>query len=90
MIHKAKDLSPDQKAVVERLVGRKVLEAEAVSVRAFEPPALSDERRQEIIESLKRYFAQIDANSRSFSDEEAEGAIAEAIRSTRPHYVPQK
>ena len=44
MIHKAKDLSPDQKAVVERLVGRKVLEAEAVSVRAFEPPALSDER----------------------------------------------
>ncbi|MGD0698217.1 MAG: hypothetical protein ABSB82_25690 [Terriglobia bacterium] len=88
MIHKAKDLSPGQKEVVENLLGRQVLEGEAVSVRAFEPPALSDERRQEIVESLKRYFAQVDANSRSVSDEEAEEAITEAIRSTRPHYAP--
>lgn len=58
-------------------------------MRAFEPSALSDERRQEIVESLKRYFAQVDANSRSVSDEEAEEAITEAIRSTRPHYAPR-
>ncbi len=88
MIHKAKDLSPGQKEVVENLLGRQVLEGEAVGVRAFELPALSDERRQEIVESLKRYFAQVDANSRSVSDEEAEEAITEAIRSTRPHYAP--
>jgi len=90
MIHKAKDLSPGQKQVVESLLGRQILEEEAVSVRAFEPPALSDERRQEIVESLKRYFAQVDANSRSVSDEEAEEAITEAIRSTRPHYAPHQ
>jgi len=37
------------------LLGRRVLEDEAISVRAFEPPALSDERRQEIAGELKRY-----------------------------------
>jgi L-lactate utilization protein LutC len=88
MIHKAKDLSPDQKASVESLLGRQILEGEAVSVRAFEPPVLTDQRRQEIVDSLKRYFAQVDANSRSASAEEAEQAITEAMRSTRPHYVP--
>ena len=88
MIHKAKDLSPDQKAAVESLVGRQILEGEAVSVCAFEPPVLSDQRRQEIIDSLKCYFAQVDANSRSVSAEEAEQAITEAMRSTRPHYAP--
>ena len=88
MIHKAKDLSPDQKAAVESLLGRQILEGEAVSVRAFEPPVLSDQRRQEIVDSLKCYFAQVDANSRSVSAEEADEAITEAMRSTRPHYAP--
>ena len=88
MIHKAKDLLPDQKAAVESLLGRQILEGEAVSVRAFDPPVLSDQWRQEFIDSLKCYFAQVDANSRSVSAEEAEQAITEAMRSTRPHYAP--
>jgi L-lactate utilization protein LutC len=88
MIHKARDLSPDQKAAVESLLGRQILEGEAVSVRVFEPPVLSDQRRQEIVDSLKRYFAQVDANSQSVSAEEADEAITEAMRSTRPHYTP--
>ncbi len=88
MIHKARDLSPDQKAAVESLLGRQILEGEAVSVRAFEPPLLSDRRRQEIVDSLKQYFAQLDANSKSVSAEEADEAINEAMRSTRPHYTP--
>ena len=88
MIHKVKDLSRDQKAVIESLLGRQILEGEAVSVRAFEPPVLSDERRQEIVESLKSYFAQVEAASKSVSAEEAEEAITEAMRSTRPHYTP--
>jgi L-lactate utilization protein LutC len=90
MIHKAKDLSPDQKAAVESLLGRQILEGEAVSVRAFGPPALSHKRRQEIVDSLKRYFAQVDANSKMVSAEEAEEAITEAMRSTRPHYAPHQ
>ena len=90
MIHKAKDLSPDQKAAVESLLGRQILEGEAVSVRAFDPPVLSDKRRQEIVDSLKRYFAQVDSNSRSVSAEQAEEALNEAMRSSRPHYAPHK
>ena len=37
MIHKAKDLSQDQKIVVERLLGHAVSEDEAISVRAVKP-----------------------------------------------------
>ena len=88
MIHKARDLSPDQKAAVESLLGRQILEGEAVSVRVLEPPVLTDQRRQEILDSLKRYFAQVDANSRSVSAEDADEAITEAMRSTRPQYTP--
>jgi hypothetical protein len=90
MIRKAKDLSPDQKATIESLLGRQVLEGEAVSVRAFEPPALSEKRRQEIVDSLKRYFAEVDASSKPVCADEADETITEAIRSTRPHYAPHQ
>ncbi|MGO9272089.1 MAG: hypothetical protein ACLQOO_17800 [Terriglobia bacterium] len=90
MIHKAKDLSPDQKVAIEGLLGRQVLEGEAVSVRAFEPPALSDKRRQEIVDALKHYFAEVDASRKAVSAEETEETITEAMRSTRPHYAPHQ
>lgn len=66
-----------------------MLEEEAVSVCAFEPPALSDRRRQEIVDALKHYFAEVDASREAVSADEAEKAITEAIRSTRPHYAPR-
>ena len=90
MIHKAKNLSAEQKAAIESLLGRQILDREAVSVRAFDPPVVSEARRKEILEALKRYFAEVDANSQSISFEEAEEAITEAMRSTRPHYVPRQ
>ncbi len=86
MIHKAKDLSPDQKQLIESLVGRRLLEDEAISVRAFSPPTISDERRNEILEELKRYFAEVDANRKAVSPDQAEEIITEAIRSVRPGY----
>jgi L-lactate utilization protein LutC len=90
MIHKAKDLSPNQKTAIESLLGRHVMEEETISVRAFEPPAISDERRQEITEQLKRYFAEVDANRKAVSDEEADTIITEALRSSRPSYRPHQ
>ena len=48
MIRNAKDLSPDQRAAIESLLGRRVLEEEAISIRAIEPPVLSDERKHEL------------------------------------------
>ena len=35
MIHKAKDLSPDQKMAIESLLGRPVAEDEAISIRTL-------------------------------------------------------
>jgi hypothetical protein len=35
MIHKAKDLSPDQKVVIESLLGRSIADEEAISIRAL-------------------------------------------------------
>jgi hypothetical protein len=86
MIHKAKDLSADQKALIENLLGRRVLEDEAISVRAFEPPDISDQRRREVADELKRYFAEVDANRKPATPDEADEIITEAIRSTRPGY----
>jgi len=88
MIHHAKDLSPDQKTVIEGLLGRRVLESEEISVRAIEPPPLSDKRRAEILSGLKAYFAEVDAQRLSVTPEEADAIIDEALRSTRPNYRP--
>ena len=52
-IHHAKDLSPDQKLLLENLLGPRVLEAEAISVRAFEPLALSSEILHEVAKVLR-------------------------------------
>jgi len=42
MIHKAKDLSPDQRAAIERLLGRAVSENEEISVRTITSPSPPD------------------------------------------------
>jgi hypothetical protein len=88
MIRTAKDLSPDQRAAIESLLGRRVLEDEAISVRAIEPPALSDERRREVLRGLEEYFAKVDAQRQPVSSEEADAIIDEALRSVRPNYRP--
>ena len=90
MIRNAKDLSPDQKAAIESLLGRRVLEDEAISVRAIEPPTLSEERKHELAEQLKQYFAEVDARRRPGSAEKADDILNEAIRSVRPGYRPHQ
>jgi hypothetical protein len=44
MIHKAKDLSPDQKTAIESLLGRTVAEDEAISIRTFTPASAPEWR----------------------------------------------
>ena len=56
-LHQYADVfSPDRKAAIESLLGRRVLEDEAISVRAIEPPTFSDQRRSELAEELKKYL----------------------------------
>jgi hypothetical protein len=90
MIRNVKDLSPDQKMAVESLLGRPVSEQETVSVQAFEPPALSDQRRLGIAEALRQYFAEVDAKRQPVSAEEADDILNEAMRSSRPDYRPRQ
>ena len=90
MIREVKDLSPDQKMAVESLLGRSVSEQETVSVRAFQPPAISDQRRQEIVEALRQYFAEVDAKRQPVSAEEASEIVNEAMRNSRPGYRPRQ
>jgi len=90
MICNAKDLSPDQKAVIETLLGRRVREGEAVSVRTFEPAAIPHRRKLEIADELRKYFAEVDASRKPVSEEEAEDIIAEAMQSVRPGYRPHQ
>jgi hypothetical protein len=90
MIHKAKDLSPDQKIAIESLLGRQLLDEEAISVRLIEPPALSDQQKRELAEQLRKYFAEIDARRHPASKEEAEDILTEAIRSSRPGFRPHQ
>lgn len=84
MIRNAKDLAPGEKAVIESLLGRCILENEAIGIRVIEQPVLSAQRRQEQAADLKKYFAEVDARRRPGSAEEAEEIPTAAIRSSRP------
>ena len=90
MIRNAKDLSSEQRAVIEGLLGRRILEDEAVSVRSIEAPALSVERRRELAEQLRKYFIEVDRRRAPGSAEEANDVVTEAIRSVRPGYRPHR
>jgi len=90
MIRSAKELSPEQRAVIEGLLGRRVLEDEAISVRAIAPPELSDKSRLELSAKLCDYFATVDSRRSPGSAREADDILTEAIRTTRPGYRPRQ
>jgi hypothetical protein len=89
MIRSAKDLSPEQKTAIEGLLGRRVLDDKTVSVRAIEPAGLPDQRKRELAEQLRKYFAEVDANRQNVSEAEAEAIMTQAMRSSRPGYRPR-
>ena len=89
MIHKAKDLSSEQRLAIESLLGRVVAEQEEISIRTLpETLPVSAERRRAIIEALRKHFAAVDAQRQPVSPQEADEIINEALRSTRPNYRP--
>lgn len=90
MICNSNDLSPTQKTALETLLGRPVQDGEAVSVRTFQPAALSHRRKLEIANELRKYFAEVDASRKPVSDQEAEDIITESMRSVRPGYCPRQ
>lgn len=86
MILSAEALSPEQKSVIEQILGRQIAEAEAISLRAFAPPAKPSAEGQAATEQLRAFLESSDRPRAGVSEEEVEGALLEAIRSERPSY----
>ena len=90
MIRNANDLTPTEKDALETLLGRRVQDSEAVSVRTFEQAGISPQERLQIADDLKKYFAEVDATRTPVPGSECEDAITEALRSVRPSYRPHQ
>lgn len=87
MILNAEALSPMQKSVIEQILGRQILEAEAISLRAFAPPPVALPERQAAAEKLRSFLGETDRPRVGVSDEECEAALLEALRSERPSFA---
>ena len=90
MVHQAKNLSPAQRAAAELLLGRPLLEKESISVQAFDPAPVSEQRRREVSAELQRLFAEVDVNLRPATADEVEDVFTEAMRGSRPGYRTQR
>ena len=86
MVHRVSDLSPEQRAAAELLLGRALEEKESITVQAFETGAISAEQRRRVAAELRKLFAEVDANLKSAAHDEAEEVFTEAMRSSRPGY----
>jgi hypothetical protein len=86
MVHQARDLSPAQRAAAELLLGRPLDEKESISVQAFEPAPVSEQRRREVSAELRKLLAEVDSNLRQATPAETEEIFTEAMRSSRPGY----
>ncbi|HEV2962225.1 MAG TPA: hypothetical protein VG649_10405 [Candidatus Angelobacter sp.] len=80
MIHKAKDLSPEQKIAIESLLGRSIAEHEAISIHAI--PSVAPEWLQKSWESARQQG--LDRLSMEEIDEE----IAAARKARRKNQQP--
>ena len=80
MIHKARDLSPDQKTAIESLLGRDLAEDEAISIRAGATGSAP-----EWLQSSWDSARQLGVNTLSPEEIEAEIAAArKALRDRQP------
>ena len=87
MIIEAAELSPNQKAAIEELLGQPLFETAAISLRAL--PAAKSVEQKAAAENLSKFLAARQRPRTGVSDEEFEAAILEALRSERPHYQAQ-
>ena len=92
MIRHVKDLSHDQRVAMEAILGRALDEREALSIRPVSVvrDAPSSERKREVAEQLRSYFARLDAEPPQGSPKELDEAIDEALSHARPSYKPMQ
>lgn len=86
-VHKADELAPATRAVVESELGRPLCGDEEVSIMAFlTHEAPSGEARQEAGRRLEEHFERIDQRTKDIPDREMDAVLDEALRNTRPGY----
>jgi hypothetical protein len=87
LVHKANELKPQTRAVVEAELGRALSDDEDVSIMAFSlHNAPSGEARREAGQKLQAHLKEVDSQTANVSEEEADAALNEALRSVRPGY----
>ena len=84
MLHRVKDLSPEQKVAVEALLGRPVSSDEAGQrsssrqLRFFRLNSRRKNRTEALHRKLDSYFAKVDSGRKTVSEEEEEAVFEEA------------
>ena len=85
-IHKAQELPPDARRVVESVLGRTLQENEEVSIMALSPhQAPTGETRQALARQLEERMNKTAELVRDVPDDEQEAAIDEAVHRVRSH-----
>ena len=85
-IHKARELSPETRMVVENELGRPLREDEEVTIMAFAPhDAPSGESHRELARRLEETINKTAERVRNVAGDELEDAINEAVHHVRSH-----
>jgi hypothetical protein len=90
MIMKAEELSQQQRSAVELLLGREVLAAEKISVRAFNSSAPSEADREAAHEKLLQLLNRPRNPQPGLTEEDKDAIFLEAMQSVRPSFRPVK
>lgn len=86
-IHRAADLSADERRVLERLLGRALAESESVQVRALRGQVLQEaptgERRESAYQTLLEHMRNMSSRTESVPEEVLNAEIEEALAEVR-------
>ncbi|MDR3773195.1 MAG: hypothetical protein P4L26_07605 [Terracidiphilus sp.] len=88
MIIETAELSLNQKAAIEELLGYALSERETISLRTL--PREKSAEQKAAAANLVKFLAAKRRPRPGVSDEELEAAILEALRSERPRYTPMQ
>ena len=86
MVHQVKDLSADQRLVIESLVGRPLRDDESLTIRPSHilKEAPTGKERERLFRQYQDHLDELARRVTHVSEDEIEAAIDEAIRHVRP------
>jgi len=83
-VHKARELTLEERLIVERWLGRSLGEEETLSLNVYSPhPAPSEPERQALRQQIISQARQIGSRAPELGEEEADALLEEALREIR-------